>query len=122
MSSDIQLQGAKIAVSVIRRAVPDLSSLGPASGLETFLYNRDLIGRDDVNRLSLSTATGEDLTRIIINASFEDGGRGKHIVKSLYLALLDMFLDKCNQLCHNIAMNVLRENGKLKSKCRIYVY
>lgn len=83
------------------------------SCLATSLYHRDLISQDDLDRLSQPTAARDTLTLILINASHLSCGRGKHIVESLYLSLLDVFLDRCNQSCHNIAMNVLRENGKV---------
>ena len=106
-------QGAEISIPVIRNVTPDLTKLGSVSCLATSLYHRDLIKQDDLNRVLQPTAARDTLTWILINASHESYGRGKHIVENLYLSLLDVFLDKCNQSCHDIAMNVLRENGKL---------
>lgn len=98
---------------MIRNVTPELARLGSVSSLATSLYHRDLISQDDLNRVSQPTAARNTLTLILINASHLSCGRGKHIVEGLYLSLLDVFLDQRNQSCHDIAMNVLRENGKL---------
>ena len=98
---------------MIQNITPDLSKLGLVSGLVTSLYHRHVIIKDELNHLSHPQATRDTLTTTLIIASHESYGRGKHIVESLYLSLLDVFLDQCNQSCHDIAMNVLRENGKL---------
>ena len=82
------------------------------TNLTSRLYQRRLITDKDYRNLQLPTADGNMLNSSLVNASCEGLGRGKQLVKYLYLALLDAYLDNCDQYCHHVALKVLRIAGE----------
>lgn len=105
--------GAKISKGVIQDICTKFSKCQCVQSLALNLYEKKLISEEEFHHLQLPRATGQELTAILIKASQEGMGRGERLVRDLYLALLDMFAENCNDWCHRIALRVLREAGNL---------
>jgi hypothetical protein len=111
LADPLHERGADICKEVIREICPDLTKGQSVNSLATNLYSRKVLNEEDYLALLQPTANGIMLTRSLFEASLELRGRGKHLVMNLYLSLLDVFLDSCDQWCHNIALHKLRETA-----------
>ena len=81
------------------------------NGLTTYLNRRYLLNPSDVKELSKPDATGDMLSsRLSLLASTEKKGRGKHLVRDLYLSLLDFCQDRDDAWAHSAAFDV-RDEG-----------
>lgn len=105
--------GAEISKGVIQDICTKFSKCQCVQSLALNLYRKNLISGEEFHHLQLPRATGQELTAILIKASQESIGRGERLIRDLYLALLDMFAENCNDWCHRIALRVLRDAGNL---------
>ena len=103
--------GARISRGVIQEICTKLAGCKCVQNLAINLYQKKVIGDLDFHQLQLPTGTGSNLSAALVRASQEREGRGPRLIRDLYLALLDMFAEKCDQWCHRIALYTLRPSG-----------
>lgn len=97
--------------------IRDISSIVhtclPVSKVVTFLYQRKVVSYDDFEDLGKDPpSAGIKLSRALVNSSKRNVGEGKDLIKNLYLALLDAFLDTHDRGCHYLALH-LRQTGNI---------
>ena len=79
------------------------------NGLTTYLNGRDLLNLSDVKELSKPDATGDMLSSRLSLASTEKKGRGKDLIRDLYLSLLDLCQDRGDAWAYSVAFDVRKE-------------
>ena len=99
---------------MIQDVSPVIAKCQVLDNLLPSLYSRNVITDKDLHNLKLETADGTKLFSALVSASCETVGRGEHLVRNLYLALLDASLDYCDVYCRNVALTHLRETGELR--------
>ena len=103
-----------ICRNVIKEIGPHICECQLVNKLAVYLEKRNMLNKEDYRQLSQPNATGAMLNIVLFNASCETKGRGCSLVRNLYLALLDAFLDRCDlSWFHHTALYVVRETGRL---------
>ena len=103
--------GAEIAKSVVSKVGVELASCSSdlVNGLTTYLNGRYLLNPSDVKELSKQDATGDMLSSRLSLASTEKKGRGEHLIRDLYLSLLDFCQDRDDAWAYSVAFDVRKE-------------
>ena len=105
------IAGKNLSVAVIRDISAMIHNCLPVSKVVTFLYQRNVLSYDDYEDLGKDPpSAGIKLSRALVKSSKRSVGEGKDLIKNLYLALLDAFLDTHNSGCHHLALH-LRQTG-----------
>ena len=81
------------------------------NGLTTYLIRRHLLNQSDVKELSKQDATGDMLSSRLSLASTEKKGRGKNLIRELYLSLLDYCQDRDDAWAYSVAFDVRKEGS-----------
>ena len=103
--------GSKLSLPVIREISALVSTSIPVSKVVIHLYQRRVVSNDDYEDLKKEQpSAGIKLSHALVASSKRSVGEGKNLIKNLYLALLDAFLDTYDQGCHHVALH-LRETG-----------
>ena len=111
----ISLAGGRLSKDVIGEICPEIADYSSSvSNLILYLYRRRAISDDDFFKLKEPSATGNHLCFSLVALSQKTHGEGKHIIRNLYLALLDAFLHKGDKWCHFVAFQ-LRQIGKFSN-------
>ena len=107
--------GSGICRKVIKEIGPHISGCQCqlVNKLAVYLEKRDVLNEEDYRQLKREDATGNKLNDVLFTASIEKRGRGRHLIKNLYLSLLDAFLDRGDQWFHYTALYIVRETGRL---------
>ena len=112
----ISLAGGRLSKDVIGEICPEIADYSSSvSNLILYLYRRRAISDDDFFKLKEPSATGNHLCFSLVALSQKTHGEGKHIIRNLYLALLDAFLHKGDKWCHFVAFQ-LRQIGKFQQQ------
>jgi hypothetical protein len=111
LSEPLKENGAEIAKSVVSKVGVELASCSSdlVNGLTTYLNGRHLLNSSDVKELSKQDATGDMLSSRLSLASTEKKGRGEHLIRDLYLSLLDFCQDRDDAWAYSVAFDVRKE-------------
>ena len=101
--------GGELSVSVVQDISQLASNCVPVASVLIYLHGRKVISKDDYEKLK-KEPVGTNFTHALVASSYRSMGEGKHLIKNLYLALLDAFLDTCDRGCHHLAL-CLRQTG-----------
>ena len=100
-----------MSISVVRDISQLVSNAVPVASVVIHLYSRSVISKRDYEELKKEQAgAGTQLAHALVTSSLRSMGEGKHLIKNLYLALLDAFMDTYDRGCHHLALH-LRHTG-----------
>jgi hypothetical protein len=92
-------------VSVVQDISQVASNCVPVASVLIYLHGRKVISKDDYEKLK-KDPSGTNFTHALVASSYRSMGEGKHLIKNLYLALLDSFLGTCDRGCHHLALRL----------------
>ena len=107
--------------AVVKQIGPEVNQWTSIHLLVPYLNQRHLLDKADVHELSQSSATGNMLGKVLLEAS-QQPSKGENLVAKLYLALLDMFHNTGDAWCHYAAFYVVMKQGTCTCMCMYVIH